>query len=157
MLRGPDIARGIILLAVFWLVAGLAAAQEVAVPFESRGKTDVILLEARVNGKPARLILDTGAAQTILSPQLVGIDPLEVKLSRFLSAGPGFRGEATWGTATLRLGKRVWYDRRVVVMNLEEVSRTYGFKVDGLVGQDILKEFETITIDYKKKEVHLVR
>jgi hypothetical protein len=40
-------------------------------------------------------------------------------------------------------------------MRLEEVSRALGGKVDGLLGQDLLREFGQVTIDFRRRVVRL--
>ena len=41
------------------------------------------------------------------------------------------------------------------VMDLEDVSRRLGFQFDGLLGQDILNQFHSVRIDYKKHVIEL--
>jgi hypothetical protein len=55
------------------------------------------------------------------------------------------------------VGKQVWYDRQVVVMNLKEISRVYNRRIDGLLGQDLLSEFDSVVIDFKKKKIRFSR
>lgn len=44
--------------------------------------------------------------------------------------------------------RRQAWRRDVVAMDFDEVSRAFGMKVDGLIGQDILREFDRVTIDF---------
>ena len=44
----------------------------------------------------------------------------------------------------LRLEKRHWIERAVLVMDLSDARR-----IDGFVGQDILREFAAVRIAYK--------
>jgi hypothetical protein len=141
------------------LLALPAGAANLEAPFEVHSKRHAILLELVVNGKDCTFILDTGAARTVVSPSVLGgLTEFELKLSRFRSRGPGFSGEATWGRVdSLRVGKQVWYDRQVVVMNLKEISRVYNRRIDGLLGQDLLSEFDSVVIDFKKKKIRFSR
>ncbi len=145
-----------ILAATCWLALP-ALASDLQLPFRSSPCHQAILVEGRVNGKVVLFILDTGAARTVLSNEVADVQPLELTLSRFSQSGPGFQGEATLREATLKLGQHTWYDRPVVVMNLEKVREVYGVKVDGLLGQDILREFSSVLIDFKKRRIVLSR
>lgn len=130
-------------------------AKEFEVPCEIHEKHKAILVEVQVNGKDRIFVFDTGAARTVVSPRVLGgLAEFELKMSRFRSREPGLKGEAMWEQVrSFRLGRQVWYDLRVVVMNLEEVSRIYGRPIDGLLGQDLLSEFESVTIDFRNKKV----
>lgn len=137
------------------LVALPATAEELEVPFELNRLRDVIMIRAQVNGKPALLIQDTGATRTVLSPEILGIPSAQLKRVRFAQNGPEARGEAMWGKASLRLGEKLWRDRRVWVMNLEEISWVFGRKIDGLIWQDLLREFKSALIDFKGRRIAL--
>lgn len=118
-----------------------------------------MLVEVVVNGKPCTFVLDTGASRTVVSPKVLGgLVGFNLKLSRFRAKGPGLAGEATWETVnSLRLGKKTWYDQRIVVMNLEAVSKVYGRRIDGLLGQDLLSEFDSVLIDFKNRKISFSR
>jgi hypothetical protein len=147
-------------------VATPAFAADLELPFERDAARDAILVRAEVNGKPALLLLDTGANRTVVSPQLVGISATELKAASFRAASPGLHAEYTFREATLRLGcvgdftsppacRREWKNRRLAVMNLEHVSRVYGRKLDGILGRDLLREFSRVSIDFKRSVVIL--
>jgi hypothetical protein len=40
-------------------------------------------------------------------------------------------------------------------MDLQEVSRRMGTRIDGFVGQDVLSEFSAVRIDYRNSVVEL--
>ncbi len=115
-----------------------------------------MLITIEVNGRQRQVILDTGAESTVLSPSVVGATAMDVKTAAFAS-GPGMRGEAMWRQVDLKLGKNRWFDRGVAVMNLAEVSKVYNRNVDGLLGQDILREFKSVTLDFANRQLVLVK
>ena len=38
---------------------------------------------------------------------------------------------------------------------MEEVLKAYGRRIDGLLGQDLLREFERVTIDFRSRRLLL--
>jgi hypothetical protein len=136
------------------VLAGTAMGKELVLEFELDARRKVMLVRGEVNGKPATLMVDTGATYTVLSEQAAEAAGVNLAIARF-RAGPGFRGEAAWGAATLQLGEKTWRERRVVLMNLEEVSEAYGRRIDGIVGQDLLREYERVVIDFRAKRIVL--
>ncbi|HEY7369902.1 MAG TPA: retropepsin-like aspartic protease [Thermoanaerobaculia bacterium] len=124
----------------------------VEVAFERHASPSVLLVRARVNEKAVLLILDTGASNTVLSQELLGE---KLARSRFSTQSAGLHAQGRWTQATLELGGRTWRDRPVVAMNLAEVSRAYGRRIDGLIGQDLLSEFASVTIDFKARRLLL--
>jgi hypothetical protein len=55
----------------------------------------------------------------------------------------------------LRLAERHWIDRAVLVMDLSEARERLGTRIDGFIGQDVLREFSSVQIDYKAGKVEL--
>jgi len=146
------VTRVLLLLA---LAVTASAGKEMSVPFEINRGREAILLRAELNGQPSVLILDTGASHTIVSPERAGLTALDLAKARFSQDGPGVSAEAVWSRTTLRLGGKVWTDRPVVVMNMAEISRVYGRKVDGLLGHDLLGECRRVSIDFEERRLLL--
>jgi hypothetical protein len=68
----------------------------------------MILLDANVNGKPATLLLDTGADNSLISPKTAG---LAAKLDALKATKTtGANGEYVKGRVDLRLAERHWID-----------------------------------------------
>ena len=115
-------------LLVVILVAVSLHAQErtFRVPFHSVG--GMILLEGMVNDKPAVLLLDTGADNSIIAPQLAGVsaklDPLKA------GNGAGASGDYTKAKIDLRIDKRHWIERTVLVMDLVQASKNLGTRTE---------------------------
>lgn len=109
-----------------------------------------LLVHARINGKGAMLILDTGASHIIVRPALLGIAagaparPVE---------GSGILGDAVGQEVTLELGGQVWQRRRVSVMDLTNVLAPYKEPVDGLLGLDFLFEFSEAAMDFQQRVI----
>jgi predicted aspartyl protease len=149
--------RPAFVLAAFLVLVGVvSAAQEpprtFRVPFHIAG--GMILLDAKVNDKPAVLLLDTGADFTLVSPQASGL--ATVKLHALMAnRTTGANGEYVKGRVDLHLDKRHWIARSILVMDLSEASKRLGTRIDGFIGADLLEEFSAVRIDYKKHFVEL--
>jgi hypothetical protein len=126
----------------------------VTVPF--RTAQSMILVDARVNGKPVTLLLDTGAVDTIVSAKASGIPQYQLRdLRHRKDQDPGLTGDSLRVLANLAFANRVWIAQPVTVMNVDELTRRFGTQVDGLLGQDHLREFRSVRINYKARIIEL--
>ncbi len=135
-----------LLLVLFLAVPLQAHAQErktYTVPFESHAS--LILLRVALNGKPAALILDTGAQLSLLDSAVAGVAKQQegqnlngvIERSKLVRVG------------SFCIGSRCFSDRTFGVVDYEKVSRTLNIRIDGTIGQDVLREFSAVRIDYK--------
>jgi len=108
----------------------------------------MILLDGQVNDKPATLLLDTGADNSLISPEAAGLTAVKV---RTLTANKttGANGDYGKGRVDLRLAEQHWIERTVLIMDLSQASKRLGTRIGGFVGQDVLREFSAARIDYK--------
>lgn len=129
---------------------------DVEVGFDLHPKFAAILVRVEVNQKSAVMILDTGSSRTILDPRAIGVDPRELHNAASLGKGSGMNGEhACWGKATLQIGTRWFRDQRVVVLDMHDVSRNFQQPIDGLLGQDILCQFDRVVLDFRRSKMTL--
>ncbi len=145
-----------------WMVAAILVggalglpAEVLELPFEIDSGQSAILVRGSADGKPVLLVLDTGASRTILSGELVRSSPGELGRSEFSGDGPGLRARGRYTEATLALGGRTWKNRTVVAMSMAEVSQAFGRRIDGLLGQDLLREYGRVTIDFRARTLRL--
>lgn len=108
-----------------------------------------------VNGKPRRFIVDTGAETTIISKETVNMNLVELRKARFAQSGPGMLGEAIVMRVDLKLGANIWPQAPVMVMDLHYIQDRYGKDIDGLLGQDVLSQFSSVTVDFKNRQLLL--
>lgn len=123
------------------------------VPF--RTAQSMILVDASVNDNRVTLLLDTGANNTIVSPKAYGNAQFQVRNLHKNDQGPGMQGDALRLRANFALANRVWISHPVYVMNVDELTRRFGTPVDGLLGQDLLREFRSVRINYKAHVIEL--
>ena len=111
-----------------------------------------ILVDAKIDGTPVRLV-DTGANKTILNAK--SFCKTEMNVTRPVNRGAGIVGNALRLRVDLEIAHQFVFSQRVSVMNLEELSRRFGIQFDGLLGQDILNQFRSVRIDYKRCVIEL--
>jgi len=114
-----------------------------------------MLIKAKINGKPAVMVLDTGSNETIVSPRLVSVKKLSPKDVVELAKGSGYSGAGVIATAFLSLGTLNPRNCQVLVVDLSDLSRTLGNEIDGILGMSVLKEFEIVSVDLKHHKMVL--
>ncbi len=120
------------------------------------------VVSAKLNNRSIRMVIDTGASQTVFDKsrieELLGKDALE--RIKILSAGLGTSKMKSMlvHIEKLKIGEMVFSDNDFVVLDLSHVNNSYtlmGMKpIDGVIGGDILKRTKAV-IDYGKKEMVL--
>jgi hypothetical protein len=129
----------------------LAQRRMVTVPF--RSVDSFILVDARIDGTPVRLLVDTGANKTILNAK--SFCKVEMNVTKPVNRGAGIVGNALRLRVDLEIAHQILFSQQVSVMDLEELSRRFGVQFDGLLGQDILNQFRSVRIDYKSHVIEL--
>ncbi len=147
--------RGALLL-VF--VTHLAYGQQAGepLPFRRSPNAGLLLVEAEVNGKARTFILDTGSQVTVVD---VSALPLAEQF-KLNAVGPatgdvGMAGAGRGVRVNLKFAGRSFSERTVVALNLSDLSKRYGTRIDGLIGLDVLGEFEAVTIDFREKQLRV--
>ena len=119
-----------------------------------------LLIKAKVNGKPAVLLIDTGASKTVFDKAKV---MRFVKESVFTTLGKLSTGLGTAKMETqsvqlkkLQLGKLAISEFETIVIDLSHVNQTYARlelpEIDGVLGSDLMLKHHAL-IDYKKKKL----
>lgn len=130
----------------------------ISIPFEI-SPLGGLLVQAQVNGKEARLVIDTGAGATTIDT---------AKLDHFLlQLQPGTKTLRGLGTSShegvdavidlLNIGGCEFKSRKIVVTDLSHVSNVgTEMEIDGVIGYDILQARAAV-IDYGKQVLLLNR
>jgi len=120
-----------------------------------------LMIEAEVNGKTVRLLVDTGASKTVFDKTRLqslveeGADEHYEDLEQ-LSTGLGtnsMQGQVT-ELNSFRFGDVEIKDYPIVVLDMDHVNQSYDMLgdrgIDGVLGSDILKKYDAV-IYFKKK------
>ncbi len=121
-----------------------------------------LLIKVRVNGKVARLLIDTGASKTVFDKERIKAFLKDEKFETHDKLSTGL------GTSSMKshlaliekfsIGKIEIRKYKTVVIDLSHVNVAYGQMkqkpIDGVLGSDILKKYKAV-IDYGKKKILL--
>jgi predicted aspartyl protease len=121
-----------------------------------------LLVKAKVNGKSAVLLIDTGASKTVFDKDKV---QRFVSESSFTSLGKLSTGLGTAKMQThsallkkFQIGSLMLLQFETIVINLSHVNQTYARldlpEIDGVLGSDLMLKYHAL-IDYKKKQLTL--
>jgi len=121
-----------------------------------------IFTEVMINGKPARMLIDTGASRTVFDSARIRLfladDEMNFEKMDKLSTGLGTNTMESHTVMIDRfeMGDTVFEAYQAVVLNIEHVNQSYrllGYpEIDGVLGGDLLTELRVV-IDYRKMEL----
>ena len=123
-----------------------------------------LLVNIRVNGKAARLLIDTGASQTVFDTTRVSNFLKDEKFEEHDKLSTGL-GTSDMKSHLVMIGKislgEIDFEKyKTVVIDLSNVNVAYGRirqkPIDGVLGSDILKRYKAV-IDYGKKKLILYK
>jgi hypothetical protein len=152
--RPGRVWKALILLALLLVPAPGPAHSRVSL-LAFRTVDSMILVGGSVNGKPVTLLLDTGADKTIVSVKTYGNLQFQLRSAQRRANGPGMVGESVRVPVDLTLANHLWVSQRVCVMDLEDLQKALGITFDGLLGEDILREFRSVRINYHAHVIEL--
>ncbi len=120
------------------------------------------MVKLLINGKTARMIIDTGASKTVFDKTAIGKFVKENNFEEYeqLSSGLGTNTMVSHSTMIkkIKLGDVIIENYKAVLLDLSHVNNSYlqiGLKqVDGVLGSDILLKYHAV-IDYEKKILKL--
>jgi len=119
------------------------------------GAQPLILLPVHVNDRgPFDFILDTGAGTSLLSSELA--QQLEIKAigSKEGQTAGGKVSVSLAKVDSLAVGETKLHDVDVGIVDLSQIGKTIGAKIDGDLGYNFLKHFR-VTINYRDCELCL--
>jgi len=141
------------MLLISLLMPPQASTQRRVVTLPFRSVDSLLLVDAKIDGTPLKLLVDTGANKTI--PNEKSFCKVELNVHQPVNRGAGIVGNALRLRVDLELAHQILFSQRVSVMDLQDLSRRLGIQFDGLLGQDILNQFRSVRIDYKNRVIEL--
>jgi hypothetical protein len=118
----------------------------VRVPF--RTVQSMILIEGKIDEKRVTFLLDTGSNHTIVDVRSYGGVQFPLRPAQRNRSATGMTGQSVRLPVSLTLADHIWAGQCVTMMNLDELQQVLGIRFDGLLGQDILRGFRSVRIDY---------
>jgi hypothetical protein len=120
------------------------------VPFQLRG--GLIYIQGRVNGKRATLLVDSGAALTTFTLRAVPTLDTDATITMNLAKGSVLATRLPVGFVLRDSDLR---ERHCSFLQNGVVGRFKFLDVDGLVRQDVLSRFKSVTFDFKNSALVL--
>ncbi|MBA2407493.1 MAG: clan AA aspartic protease [Chitinophagales bacterium] len=121
-----------------------------------------LFIEASIGNHNVRLLIDTGASNTVLDKKFITdkTPDLKLEVNEQLTTGVGSNTIQSEFTEIndLRIGNITIRSYKVAVLDLMHVNETYQIiqlpPIDGVIGCDFLVEFDAI-INMKKKQLRI--
>lgn len=126
-------------------------------PFEYIKDSHLVGVPVHVNSEgPFDFVLDTGAGNSVITPELADRLCIEAKPVQGIARGVGGDVELKLaGLEQISVHSATLVSPQVVVLDLSKVSPKGKLIENGIIGYDFLKNFETI-IDYPKKQFSFI-
>jgi predicted aspartyl protease len=117
------------------------------------GVQPLILLPVEVNGEgPFEFILDTGAGTSLLSSELGQKLDIKIVGSKDGQSAGGAVSVSLAQLSSLAVASAKLENVDVGIVDLSQIGKTVGAKIDGDLGYNFLKHFR-ITLDYRRSEI----
>lgn len=121
-----------------------------------------IVLQAQINNKACRLLIDTGASRTVFDQTRMSsfVDELAMEENEQLSTGLGTNDMKSHiiTLEKLEIGPLYLQNYTTVIIDMVHINQsfeTFGLPaIDGVIGGDILQDYKA-EIDYRKQEIRL--
>jgi hypothetical protein len=113
-----------------------------------------VMLHATVADRPALLLLDTGAGQSVLDAKWAETLPLRRLGQPVQVTGTGQVSASLAIAPSIRVGGVDLSEPTVVLLSLEDVSQAKGVAIHGVLGFDFLSRF-VVEVDYAARTLRL--
>lgn len=148
--RFRDALMGVFILAVvfaFMLIAVSPAYGQSVLPLTE--KDGLLRVSAQINGRSGSFVLDTGASITIVTPEASGLSgPDIIHLDSVAVEGFVVPGGMPVAPLHMVFGN-IALTARVGVVKIPNLH------ADGVIGNDLLRKFKRVEIDYRQKTITL--
>ncbi len=148
--------KKIVFILLLLLKFNLFVQAQTVIPFKLYEDKFIIIKLPALNGKDSLIFyFDTGASTTLLDTKLAAKYNIKTSYKRTV---PGASGSRSYDIATnhkIRLTDDVVIENITIVLeDLERLNNTAGIKFDGIIGNDILKNYLT-KIDFDSQNIYL--
>lgn len=121
-----------------------------------------LMIEVHINGKEARMLVDTGASKSVFDKSRMYrfVENLECQVNDQLSTGLGTNSMESHSTILqkITIGDLIIKDYKAILIDLSHVNDSYTrikiAPIDGVIGSDILNANQAV-INYGKKQLKL--
>ncbi len=121
-----------------------------------------LLIRVKINEKPATLLIDTGASNTVFDKArietLMGVSRFKANRRKSTGLGTNSMESHEVSLASFELGTLVLLDYYTIALDLSHVNHSYKKMkikpIDGVLGSDLLSRFHAV-VDYKQKTLTL--
>jgi len=121
-----------------------------------------LLIILKINGKKAKMLVDTGASKTVFDVNRISKFTGKKKFNKnkLFSTGLGTNSMKSHNTILkkIEIGKIKMEDFDAILLDLKHVNESYeilGFgNIDGVLGGEVLVKYKAV-IDYGKKQLKL--
>jgi hypothetical protein len=138
-----------ILAACILSFVSLAAKAQMTLPMviTDRGS---LLVDVAINGKLRHVLWDTGAERTTMSSKSI----LDIRHDRCTFA-VGINGKTSVCQTNPLLFNDLNRSMAVFTTDLSAMQTNFTSQLDGILGQDFMRSFSAIKVDYKRREIVL--
>ena len=144
MRLSKTLAGLLIFAALFATAESLPASGDVSLPFSQAN--GCLVIEAQINGQAGSFILDTGASSTVIDPRFLSesyvltFHPIETITGHSVIAS---------ASVSVSIGGKSTPISAAILKNAF-ISRAAGKPIDGLIGMDVLSQYQAIKLDFEK-------
>lgn len=124
--------------------------------FTFRFENNSIFIDGKINGKPAKLLIDTGAGTSLL--HIASATAMGLEVGPLTEIIYGVAGEAAAGWAevpSIQLGEAVFRDRRILATDmLKDKPEGTKAREDAILGADFMSKLDAV-ISYPERRIFL--
>jgi predicted aspartyl protease len=121
-----------------------------------------LIVNAKINNRSARLVLDTGASQTVLDLNRISRFTKELEFRKHDAHSSGIGSDTMvshiFHADKFKIGKINIENIELVLIDMIHVNNSYNLlgkkAVDGVLGGDVLKSLNAV-INYKSRTLHI--
>lgn len=153
-----------VLLIMLFACASICWGQSDPVSLDLKKAGKLYVVKVQAYDKDYLFIVDSGAEMSVVSPEIIGYSAK--KLKTLEAQGDGSNGAVGFGanahaaitsSVNLKMGTLKLDGQFVIVKDMSSISDALGMKISGMLAEDVLSRFSTVTFDYKHRVLLLTK